>query len=71
MAHGPDNRICFASYLLAQIQPRWKVTENGCLIVAFGVEHFYLGPGKQESTSHKQKAKKRNLGQMSTGSAKN
>lgn len=71
MAQGPDNGICFVSYLLAHIQPRWKVTKNGCLVVASGLSRFYSGPGKQGSTSLEQKAQKRNLEQKSNRPAKN
>ena len=47
------------------------MTKNGCLIVASGLRRFHLGPGKQGSTSFKQKAKKKNLEQISKRSAKN
>lgn len=71
MTWGPDNGICFASYHLAHSQPRWKVTKNGCHVVASGLGSFCSGPGKQGSSSFKQKAQKRNLEQMCNRSAKN
>ena len=47
------------------------MTKNGCLIVASGLRRFHSGPGKQGSTSLKQKAKKKNLEQIFKRSAKN